>query len=164
MDALHHIEPIIKKEIAIYNQLLAIEEQKKDAIIAFNGEQLFLFSKEQEKYVHELEHLEAARQNVLNNATKQGLQQGNISLKDFIMIASANNTENVVLLGYELKKKIEKFSRLYEGNKKLINDNMEFFNIILSSLRKATSYETGYGPEGLAMRSASGAVLMNKTV
>jgi hypothetical protein len=91
MDALHHIEPIIKKEIAIYNQLLAIEEQKKDAIIAFNGEQLFLFSKEQEKYVHELENLEAARQNVLNNATKQGLQQGNISLKDFIMIASANN-------------------------------------------------------------------------
>jgi hypothetical protein len=54
--------------------------------------------------------------------------------------------------------------RSYEGNKKLIDDNMEFFNIILSSLRKATSYETGYGPEGLAMRSASGAVLMNKTV
>ncbi|MGQ9841926.1 MAG: flagellar protein FlgN [Spirochaetota bacterium] len=163
MNTLQNLHAIILREIDIYNNLLHYEEQKRGAIVAFNGDGLFSLSKEQEALLHELEKLENTRQKLVKNHAKNTLGSGVSTLKDFITSIKADD-ERIITDASLLKVKIEKFSRLHEANKKLIHDNIEFFNVVLSSLRKAATVETGYGPEGLSKRSASGSVLMNKTV
>lgn len=163
MNTLQNLHAIILREIDIYNNLLHYEEQKREAIVAFNGDVLFSLSKEQEALLHELEKLENTRQKLVKNHAKNTLGSGDSTLKDFITAMKADD-ESIITDSSLLKVKIEKFLRLHEANKKLIHDNIEFFNVVLSSLRKAVTVETGYGPEGLAKRSASGSVLMNKTV
>lgn len=163
MNTLQNLHSIIVREIDIYNTLLHFEEQKREAIVAFNGDLLFSLSKEQETLLHELEKLEHTRQKLVKSHAKNTLGSGDITLKDFIASMKAGD-DSIITDASLLKVKIEKFARLHEANKKLIQDNIEFFNVVLSSLRKAVTVETGYGPEGLAKRSASGSVLMNKTV
>lgn len=158
------LQSIISQEIDIYNRLLQLEEQKKEAIVAFNGDMLFSLSKEQETMILSLEKLEKSRQQIIQSHAKHhAVQTHDMTLKDFITLTRLHD-DGLLTQAKELKVKIEKFARLHEANKKLINDNLEFFNVILSSLRKAATVETGYGPEGLTKRSASGAVLMNTTV
>lgn len=163
MNTLQNLHSIIVREIDIYNRLLHYEEKKREAIAAFNGDLLFSLSRQQETLLHELEKLEHSRQKLIKSHAKHTLGSGDITLKDFIALVKADD-ENIVTDALFLKGKIEKFARLHDANKKLIQDNIEFFNVVLSSLRKAVTVETGYGPEGLAKRSASGSVLMNKTV
>ncbi len=159
------LQSIISQEIDIYSRLVQLEEQKKEAITAFNGDLLFSLSKEQENLILDLEKLEKSRQQLIKaHATHTVVQPKDMTLKDFITLTRMQDNENLIARAKELKGIIEKFSRLHETNKKLINDNLEFFNVILSSLRKAVTVETGYGPQGLTKRSASGSVLMNKTV
>lgn len=159
------LQSIILQEIDIYSTLVQLEEQKKEAITAFNGDLLFSLSKDQETLILNLEKLEKSRQQFIKtHAAGHAFQPHDITLKDFITLTRMHDNENLIVQAQKLKETIEKFARLHEANKKLIHDNIEFFNVILTSLRKAVTVETGYGPEGLAKRSASGSVLMNKTV
>ncbi|MCX8125014.1 MAG: flagellar protein FlgN, partial [Spirochaetes bacterium] len=146
-------------------RLVELEEQKKDAIVAFNGDRLFSLSKEQEALLLDLEKLEKARQqNIKSYAKHHSVPPDSMTLKDFILLSRPLDNEDLFAKASELKSIIEKFARLHESNKKLISDNLELFNVILTSLRKAATVETGYGPKGITQRSASGAVLMNTTV
>ncbi len=161
----HKLQSILSQEQEIYSHLVQLEEQKKEAITAFNGDLLFSLSKEQETLILNLEKLEKSRQQLIKtHAAGRAFQPHDMTLKDFITLTQTHDNKNLVAQAQVLKSTIEKFARLHEANKKLINDNIEFFNVILTSLRKAVTVETGYGPEGLTKRSASGAVLMNKTV
>ncbi|MEJ5363000.1 MAG: flagellar protein FlgN [Spirochaetota bacterium] len=160
-----NLQSILLQEQEIYSRLVQLEEHKKEAITAFNGDLLFSLSKEQETLILNLEKLEKSRQQVIKaHVTGSAFQPHDMTLKDFITLTRMQDNENLVAQAQKLKSTIEKFARLHEANKKLINDNIEFFNVILTSLRKAVTIETGYGPEGLSKRSASGSVLMNKTV
>ena len=56
-----------------------------------------------------------------------------------------------------------KLQRLQETNQTLINDNMEYYNILLTGLRRSGPLDTGYGRDGKEEENLKNSILFNKT-
>ena len=56
-----------------------------------------------------------------------------------------------------------RLSRIQDTNRVLISDNMEYYNILLTGLRRDPSLETGYGRDGREDEKLKNSILFNQT-
>jgi len=57
-----------------------------------------------------------------------------------------------------------RLSRIQETNRVLIHDNMEYYNILLTGLRRDRSLDTGYGSDGREEENLKNSILFNQKV
>jgi len=160
------LERIINSEIEIYDRIAALEENKTDAILSRDGIEIESFSKEQETLLTEIASLEQRRENSIEQyRTDNHLDDGGfVSIHDIVRNMDEDSALRLSRCGMELKKTMLRIKSLSETNRKLIEDNLEFFNILVSGLKSSASFHTGYTREGEKTQKLKGALLINRTV
>ncbi|MCU0845702.1 MAG: flagellar protein FlgN [Spirochaetes bacterium] len=161
------IEKVLRDEIDVYSGLLALEEQKSGAIIDKDGRLMESISREQEALLSRVERLEEARVRLILEMT------GNLpsddaasvpTLTDIARRVDDSSAGRIVSIGMELKRLLSRLDSLHTTNRRLIEDNLEFYDILLSGLRSTASISTGYCVNGVEKSRVSGSMIFNKTV
>lgn len=160
------IEKILLEEIKAYASLYELEEKKTGAIMNRDGKLLESISQEQEIYLSRLDSLEKKRKKCIESHVHKGhVQKSNddITLKDVTVLMDENSSTMILGLGMELKRILQKLDLLYKTNRKLIEDNIEFFSRIVSGLKDSASVITGYCEKGVDRAKINNSLLFNKT-
>lgn len=160
-----HIEKVLRDEIDVYSGLYALEERKSDAIIDKDGRLLESISREQEGLLARVERLEEVRVRLVREMAGPGPADGAMpTLSDIARRADEGKAGHIVSIGMELKGLLSRLDALYRTNKRLIEDNLEFYEILLSGLKSTASISTGYSAGGMEKSRVSGSMIFNKTV
>ena len=159
------IERILKKQIDLYTRLSALEEEKSDAILARDGKKLERLSREQEEILENVSHLETARQTQIENYRVMNRLDDlprEITLKDVVQSMNEDSSQRLLSLGIDLKRILMRLAGLNETNEKLMRDNMECFDMLLSRLRSTVSLRTGYSSRGVEEAKVANPMIFNK--
>ena len=160
------MEKILQDQKDIYCEIYFIEEKKSEAILNKNGMLLEQLSRDQEQKLHSVELLEKNREKqiekyiLLNNISDLPQRP---TLQDIIHSMDEDSSHHLMRLGMELKRLLNKLKHLRETNNTLIQDNLDFYNILLSGLRNENSIDSGYGNDGKEDMKVSNPVLFNQT-
>ncbi|MBP7736682.1 MAG: flagellar protein FlgN [Spirochaetes bacterium] len=163
----HHISEmlrILKEETGLFEKLCSLEKEKTGAIVEHNGKLMEKISIEEEGLLSMIENLESARlRQVGDYMRKRRIRTDNVTLSDVAATAEQPVSENMRLLGRGLKEVMMKLGRLQETNRALINDNMEYYNILLTGLRRNGALDAGYGSDGREEEKLKNSILFNQT-
>jgi hypothetical protein len=160
------LERILADEKEIYEEIYALEEKKKEAILDRDGRQLEKYSLIQENLLENLSVLEEKRDRVIddyirvNNLTDL---PRNITLREIVRLMDEDSSHHFIQLGRDLKYTLRQLGSLQQTNERLIKDNIDFFNMLMSELKSSTSIKAGYNSEGKENSKTAGSVLFNKT-
>lgn len=163
-DAILEMEQILGKECEIYREIYNIEEQKISAIMEREGTRIEVLSAEQERLLGEVNRLEKRRLIVAADFMTSRGMEGETTLREMAQAMDEDAAGRMLKTGMELKVLLMRISTLQETNAGLLEDNMEFYNIMLSGLRDTTSINTGYSSNGREENRVANPVLFNKTV
>ena len=164
-DPILGIEKLLRDEIDLYSRLYALEESKSGAIIDKDGRLLESISREQEELLSRVEGLEEARSRLGRELVGSGPSGGTPpTLSDVARHMGEEPAKGLVSIGMELKALLTKLGSLHKTNKRLIEDNLEFYDILLSGLKNTASFSAGYSAGGLEKPRVSGSMIINKTV
>lgn len=158
------LEEVIRLESDIYNGIFIIEENKSEAIINRAGKAIEELSSSQEKLLGKIESLEKKRTDLMDQYRKFALLRHDgeeITLLDIIDSLDGNSSSALQKSGIELKKILRKLKSIQDINTKLLKDNMEFFDLLLSGLRNSSTLKSGYGSDGREQARVFNPVLFN---
>ncbi len=162
------MERILTEENNIYTCLYDLEREKSEALIKKDWENLEKLSIEQDKLFSKLELIEKEREQLIDEYSRMNNLddlQREITLKDIVLSMDEDSSHHLLELGMELKNIMMKTEGLVRTNEKILNDNMEFFNILISGLKNRTAINEGYGKDGREEnRKAADSLLFNRTV
>ncbi|HEY1405263.1 MAG TPA: flagellar protein FlgN [Spirochaetota bacterium] len=160
------LERILHAEIELYDKIASLEEGKTDAILSRDGAEIETCSKEQEKFLSAIATLEVKREESIEKyRTMNHLDEvQTVSIHQLVLNMDEDSALRLSRCGLELKKTMLRIKSLSDTNMKLISDNLEFFNILLSGLRSSASFHNGYTRDGERTQKLKGALLINKTV
>lgn len=161
-----HLEEIVRiltEEKGVFQKILSLEEAKTGSIVSQDGKLLEKLSREQEDVLTRVSALESERMSRIMNFMKTRPHGGGtVSLRD-VAASAGPDGGRLLSIGKDLNGMLSRLELLRNTNKKLISDNMEYFNILLSGLRRGYLAETGYGADGREEEKAAQAILFNKT-
>jgi len=158
------MEKILIKENDIYTRILEVEDTKGEAILDRNGEKLQKLVESQESLIGEIEKLESRRVACIESYIKNNNLHDmgkDLSLKEVVASMNEDSAQHLLTLGMDLKKKLLRLQEKQQLNMKLLEDNMEFFNILISGLRDSSSMKSGYGSDGKEEETITNPVLFN---
>ena len=156
---------ILKEEKGLFEKLCSLERNKTGAILDHNGRLLEKLSIEQEEILSSISKLEMDRIKHIENFKKhKHVRKVGISLSDITGMMDDSSADNMRLLGRNLKDVMIRLSRIQETNRILIHDNMEYYNILMTGLRRDRSLETGYGSDGREEEGLKNSILFNQKV
>jgi flagellar biosynthesis/type III secretory pathway chaperone len=160
------LERILKEEISIYDRIASLEEEKTDSILSRDGCELESFAREQERLLSEIAGLEEKRERSIDSyrVVNHIDEMGNVTLENLVRNMDEDSALRLSRCGMELKKTVLRMKSLSETNRKLIEDNMEFFDILLSGIKSSATLAAGYTRDGEAPRMVNGSLLINRTV
>ena len=161
------LKKILEKEVSIYREVLRLEEEKGESIINRDGKQLEAVTREQENLLKSIGSLEEERITVIKEYSRQNHLEDlgrPVTLKDVVTLMDEDSAHTLMGLGLQLKRKLQKLGRMHETNQVLIQDNLEFFNLLISGLKDAVAIDDGYGPGGDGKQKVAGSLMFNKTV
>lgn len=165
--AVVEMEKVLRQEKDHYEKLYRLEEEKRHAILQRNWAGLESLSKEQSDLFPLIDRLETKREELIDEyRTINGLDDLNreIRLKDIVLSMDEDSSHHLLQLGMELKDMMTRVGDIVKNNNVLINDNREFFNILLSGLKDGVSVRGGYDKSGREEAAArAGALLFNQT-
>lgn len=157
---------ILKKETELYGQMLLLEEQKTQAIIDRKGKILDTICASQETLISELVIYEKARQDEIDRFRLMDIPRRvnrDITLKDIASQADSREGELLIRAGRELKKLVTRLDRLQKNNRKLVEDNLEYFQIMIRGMKSQNTVLSGYDSLGREKGKIAGPVLFNQT-
>ncbi len=167
MNPVARIEKILLEETELYSELYGLEESKSAAIIERNGKLLESVSQKQEQLLGRIAVLEAAREKHITEYAEinrlDDLPRA-VTLRDIVLSMDEDASHRLLRAGMDLKKLLLRLDSLNKTNRTLIEDNLEFFNILLSGLKNTVSVNVGYSDRGLEKPKVGGSLLFNKTV
>lgn len=167
MNPVARIEKILLEETELYSELYGLEEGKSAAIIERNGKLLESVSQKQEQLLGRIAVLEAAREKHITEYAEinrlDDLPRA-VTLRDIVLSMDEDASHRLLRAGMDLKKLLLRLDSLNKTNRTLIEDNLEFFNILLSGLKNTVSVNVGYSDRGLEKPKVGGSLLFNKTV
>jgi flagellar biosynthesis/type III secretory pathway chaperone len=160
------LEHILKSEVEIYERVASIEEEKTEAIMSRNGHELEAFVREQERLLSEIAELEIKRESSIDRyrVLHRLDEVEHVSLEAIVRNMDEDAALKLTQYGMELKKTMLRVGSLSHTNKRLIEDNMEFFEILLSGIKSSASIQGGYNRCGDTSQMMHKPLLFNKTV
>jgi len=87
--------------------------------------------------------------------------RGEVSLSEIASRADSETSSKIIKSGTDLKKLLVKLRNRQDTNTKLLQDNMEFFSILMSDLKNSSSLKSGYGSDGRENNRVVNPVLFN---
>jgi len=162
--AVFKLENIMNLEREIYQEIFNIEENKSEAIMKKSGKVIEELSVSQEKLLGKIESLENERIKLKDSYTKTqklNLPHGDITLQDIIDSSDSKTAFPLKEAGIELKKILLKVKSIQDLNSRLIKDNMEFYDILISGLKNSSTLRSGYGRDGKEQGRVFNPVLFN---
>jgi len=161
MEAILKLEKILFREKEIYEELYRLEEQKKEALLERDGKILDAVTAKEESLINEITLEESKRLEALKLC---GTEFGSeASLSELAALADDSVSERLLFAGKGLKRAILTVINIKELNDRLMKDNMDFFNSILTGLRDTTSISAGYDSTGRENNKVAASLLFNKT-
>jgi hypothetical protein len=161
---LAEMKRILKEEKGLFEKVYSLEKDKTGVIISRDGKLLEKLSKDQEDILATISGLETERIRHVDNYRKHHhIRKDPLTISD--LAASVGNAPgaDMILLGRELKDVMKKLARVQETNRVLINDNMEYYNILITGLRRDSSIDGGYGSDGREEEILKNSILFNQT-
>lgn len=156
------LEAILSEELDIFNNIYQLEDEKSEVIIKRDGEILQVLSQKQEENIKRISDLEDRRIDLIWQYIKdQEVKPKDITLKDIASIYG-DSAKKVISLGEKLWGILVKIESVLMLNRKLIDDNIEIFNIILNEWRSAISIKSGYNSDGREDEGFSSSMLLNR--
>jgi DNA-binding transcriptional MerR regulator len=154
---------ILKEEKDLFEKLCSLERSKTGAILDHNGKLLEKISIEQEEILSSISKLEVDRVKHIESFKKQNhVRKAGISLSEITEILDDSSAGHMRVLGRNLKDVMIRLSRIQDTNRILIQDNMEYYNILMTGLRRDKSLETGYGSDGKEDEGLKNSILFNQ--
>jgi flagellar biosynthesis/type III secretory pathway chaperone len=161
------MERILREEIRMYAGLLDLEEGKSGAIVRKDGKALESVTARQEALLVRLAGLEESRKKCIAVCAgahgSKGLSR-NASLSEIARLAEKDVARRLLEAGGELRRLTVKLDSLFKTNNRLIRDNLEFFDRLLSGLKESVSVHAGYCEKGIERRKVAGSLVLNTTV
>ena len=157
------IAAILTTEAEIYEKVASIEEEKTSAILCRNGRELEDCVREQERLLSEIAALEEKRARTVALYAKSSTPE-KVSLDELVGGMNKDDARKLMRCGHELKKVMLRVSSLSDTNRRLLEDNIEFFNIMLSGIKNQASIQGGYTRVGGTDQVMHKPLLFNKTV
>ncbi len=155
---------ILKEETGLFEKLCSLEKDKTGAIVDHNGKLIEKISLEEEGLLSMISFLESMRLRQVEAYVKQRhIRNDHVTLSDVAATAEKPVSDNMILLGRNLKEVMMRLGRLQETNHVLMHDNMEYYNILLAGLRRTSSTETAYGSNGKEEEKLKNSILFNQT-
>ena len=155
---------ILKEETGLFEKLCKLEKTKTGAIIEHDAKLLETISREQEDILGRISALENDRTKEMDDYRKhRHIHSHSFTLKDMAGVLEGTTATNVLTIGRNLKDVMLRLGRMQDTNRVLINDNMEYYNILLTGLRRDRSTETGYGRDGREDERLKNSILFNQT-
>ncbi len=164
---LNDLENILNQEQQIFNQVYQLEEEKSEAIITRDGNLLQSLSNTQEKQLTKIQPLEKKRNKIIGQFRKKyGFEESEeLTLKDIVSSDNfANSNDKIIAVGAKLSTTLHKMKNLQDTNRKLMEDNIEFYDILIRELKESVSLKTGYSEKGLEKEEVANSLIFNKTV
>ncbi|HQP49473.1 MAG TPA: flagellar protein FlgN [Spirochaetota bacterium] len=164
MEILKQLHNILKEETALYTGIYNCEEAKSDAIIEKDGRMLETQSVKQESLLKSLSIVETSRAEFLEELNREYCITQNTADLTISMIASRFDSDYREMLlddAENLKGLILKIQSLSETNMKMMNDNLRFFNMLLSDLKGKVSLKTGYTSRAVEEKSIDNPMIFN---
>jgi flagellar biosynthesis/type III secretory pathway chaperone len=162
---MHHIfsklESILADETILYHEIYNLEKEKTEAAVGKKGSLIQELSANQEKLLFKIETLETERVKVIDLiSAKTDIKPGS-TLSEITSGIDSDSSARIMKSGIELKNVIIKLRDKQESNKKLLQDNIEFFEILISDLKNSSSLKSGYGSDGKEKSRVVNPVLFN---
>jgi hypothetical protein len=155
---------ILKEETHLFEDLCDLEKTKTDAIIEHNAKLLDRLSAQQEELIGRISVLENDRSKRMDDyRNNRHIKTHSFTLKEMAEMMDDTTAESMLTIGRQLKDVMMKLARMQETNRVLINDNMEYYNILLTGLRRDRTIETGYGSDGREDEKLKNSILFNQT-
>ncbi len=142
------IEGILADESEIYHEIYKLEADKTEAIIKKNGPLIQEITSLQEKLISRIETLESERGRFMGMFSAETGLRRLATLSEVASRADSATSARIMKCGSELKSMMLKLRDRQENNSRLLQDNMEFFGILISDLKNSSSLKSGYGSDG----------------
>lgn len=142
------LESILADETSIYYEIYNLETDKTEAIIKKNGSLIQEITSSQEKLIFRVEALESDRERVMGMFSAETGLRRLATLSEIASGADSVTSGRIMNLGSELKSVMLRVRDKQENNRKLLQDNIEFFGILISDLKNSSSLKSGYGSDG----------------
>ena len=157
---------ILRKEKELYDKLARLEDNKTKAIMKRNGKNLDEITRQEELLLKELSFLEEKRIELSKlSAQSSGLviRNSEITISALARHIKGEVAGLIMAAGIALKRAALKVQKTKELNEKLMKDNLDFFQIVFTGLKSASSINTGYTQDGKENVMSMGSLLFNKT-
>jgi hypothetical protein len=155
---------ILKEETELFEKMCSLEKSKTEAIIEHNAKLLESISLDQEEILGRISVLENDRTRKMEDYKKhRHIRKSTFTLKDMTEVLDGSTASSMLAIGRNLKDVMIRFSRIQDTNRVLIHDNLEYYNILLTGLRRDRSLETGYGRDGREDEKLKNSILFNQT-
>lgn len=155
------LENILEEEASLYREIYNLEKDKTEAAIEKNGTLLQGITSSQENLVFRIESLESERGMVLSVLSAESGVSREAALSEILTVIDKDSSARIMKYGAELKTIMLKLRDKQDTNKKLLQDNIEFFSILISDLKNSSSLKSGYGSDGKESVRVMNPVLFN---
>lgn len=155
------LESILADESIIYHEIYNLEKDKTEAAIVKNGALIQELSSSQEKLIFKIEALESERAKVMSVLSAEAGFRNGATLSEMSSAIDDDTSARIMKCGSGLKSVILKLREKQETNRKLLQDNIEFFEILISDLKNSSSLKSGYGSDGKESVRVVNPVLFN---
>ncbi len=145
------MEKILRKEKEFYDDLYRLENEKSEAILKRDWKLLEAISLDQSGLFPDIEKMESRREELIEEYRKvNNLDDLDrvVKLRDIVLSMDEDSSLHMLQLGIDLREVIVKVNSLVKTNNVLINDNLEFFNILISGLKNGRNDRIGYDSRG----------------
>ena len=157
------LENILQAEITVYEDILLLEEEKARAIMNKDGKMIEELSVRQESLIKEIDLLENDRMDASERCGRRILSAGTVNptLKEIAGTLDQKASASLLKTGESLKKLLFRISEKQGINARMIQDNIDFFNLLISDLKNSSSIKAGYNRDGSENTRIVNPVLFN---
>lgn len=157
------LENILQAEITVYEDILLLEEEKARAIMSKDGKMIEELSIRQESLIKEIDLLENDRIEASERCGRRVLsaETANPTLKEIAGTMDHASSQSLLKTGDSLKRLLYMISEKQGVNARMIQDNIDFFNLLISDLKNSSSIKAGYNRDGSENTRIVNPVLFN---
>ncbi|MDA3900664.1 MAG: flagellar protein FlgN [Spirochaetes bacterium] len=156
---------ILSEQGELYKELETIELKKTEVIIDRNGKELADLVLDQEKLAARVDRLEKSRIQVTEEISRHyNSDQPVYTITQVAALVGVRTGDLLLGYGKELRDTITRIKALSDTNKRCMKDNLDFFSLMIESLRETVRSDDGYSASGSSRKSSTQSALFNLTV
>lgn len=158
------LQEILESEYTLYRSLYDLEKEKSSAIVNRDGAAIESISQEQEALLNSISEFESRRKSLIEECSRSSHSEGDaeITLKD-IAAVDGDSSQKLLILGRMFRALLGKMRSLQETNQRLLRDNIEFFNMIMSGFKSSISAR-GYSENGVEESRVTDSIIFNQRI